>query len=147
MSGYLAQPREEWPIVDGWFHTGDLGRLDRDGFLYLAGRRSDMIIRGGENIFPAEAQTVLEQHPAVARVAVVGLPDARWGEIVAAAVVTVQGATVTDGELAEFCRGRLAGFKSPTRYTFVAELPTNSTGKVRPAAVRALFERAAGPDA
>jgi acyl-CoA synthetase (AMP-forming)/AMP-acid ligase II len=116
---------------DGVLHTGDLGRLDDDGYLFLVGRRGDKIIRGGENIYPVEVERVLEQHPAVREAAVIGVPDRRYGELVKAVVVPV----VADDppsteELREFSRDHLAGFKVPTEWTFASELPRNASGKL-----------------
>jgi acyl-CoA synthetase (AMP-forming)/AMP-acid ligase II len=116
---------------DGILHTGDLGRLDDDGYLFLVGRRGDKIIRGGENIYPVEVEHVLEQHPEVREAAVIGVPDRRYGELVKAVVVPV----VADDppsteELREFARKHLAGFKVPTEWAFAAELPRNASGKL-----------------
>jgi acyl-CoA synthetase (AMP-forming)/AMP-acid ligase II len=117
-------------LKDGWLLTRDLGWLDQDGYLFLAGRKSDMIIRGGENIAPEEVEVVLAAHPAVDEVAVVGIPDVEWGEVVAAAVVLRPGMDVSASDLIAFCRQRLASFKTPERVVFVSELPRNSLGKV-----------------
>jgi len=116
---------------DGWLHTGDLGYLDTEGFLHLAGRIGDMIIRGGENIQPAEVERVLEAHPAIRDVAVVGVPDRRWGEIVGACYVLHGDAEPpSDKELAAYARKYLASFKTPVVWTAMAELPRNAAGKV-----------------
>jgi acyl-CoA synthetase (AMP-forming)/AMP-acid ligase II len=115
---------------DGWLLTRDLGWLDDDGYLFLAGRTSDMIIRGGENIAPEEVEVVLATHPAVDDVAVFGLPDVEWGEIIVAAVVLHDGRAVSETELIEFARQRLASFKKPERVVFMTELPRNALGKV-----------------
>jgi len=130
MSGYLGQPElTAQSIVDGWFRAGDMASMDDEGFLYLATRKADMIIRGGENVYPNEIESVLAEHPLVAAVAVVGLPDERWGEIVAAAVV-VRGGDPDESQLRDWCRARLASYKVPERFAFLVELPTNATGKV-----------------
>jgi acyl-CoA synthetase (AMP-forming)/AMP-acid ligase II len=125
-AGHLFQPDP-----DGWLRTGDLGRLDGDGYLYLAGRRGDKIVRGGENIYPVEVEEVLLSHPAVREVAVVGVPDRRWGEVVKAFVVpsdpTVRPAAE---DLRAFARSRLAGFKVPMEWEFIESLPRNQAGKV-----------------
>ncbi len=113
-----------------WFHTGDLGYADREGFLYIADRKKDMIISGGENIYPAEVEQVLYQHPAVADVAVIGIPDARWGEAAMAIVVLKPGAATTPEEITAACGGRLARYKIPRRVAFVEALPRNAAGKV-----------------
>lgn len=132
MSGYLDNPRASADaLAKGWFRAGDLARMDQDGYLYLSGRKKDMIIRGGENVYPIEIETVLFEHDAIKDVAVVGLPDEHWGETVAAFVVLEPGATTpTDRELAEFCRSRLARYKVPTSYLWVDTFPLNASGKV-----------------
>jgi long-chain acyl-CoA synthetase len=114
----------------GWFHTGDIGRRDADGFYFIADRKSDMIIRGGENIYPREIDELLYTHPAVAAAATVGVPDELYGEEVAAFVTLREGASATEAELIEFCRSRLADFKCPKSVRFLAELPKGPTGKV-----------------
>jgi acyl-CoA synthetase (AMP-forming)/AMP-acid ligase II len=113
---------------DGWFYPGDLAELDEAGYVYLKGRRKDMIIRGGVNIYPTDIESVLQQHPAVAEAAVVGAPDREFGEQVAAFVVTRQ--PVPSAELVDWCRARLASYKAPKFITVVPELPRNSSGKV-----------------
>jgi acyl-CoA synthetase (AMP-forming)/AMP-acid ligase II len=115
---------------DGWLPTRDMGWTDADGYLYVAGRKDDMIIRGGENIAPAEVESVLIAHPAVEEAAVVGVPDVEWGQKVAAFVVLRPGAQATAEEIAEFCRQRLASFKKPEIVHFLPELPKNPLGKV-----------------
>ncbi|HEV2802989.1 MAG TPA: AMP-binding protein [Pyrinomonadaceae bacterium] len=114
----------------GWFHTGDIGYRDREGFFYIADRKSDMIIRGGENIYPREIDELLYTHPAVASAATVGVPDELYGEEVAAFVVLKEGAEATAEELLEFCREHLADFKCPKTIRFLAEMPKGPTGKV-----------------
>ena len=114
----------------GWIYTGDLGYRDDDGYFFLVGRASDMIIRAGENIAPEEVEVVLNTHPAVDESAVFGIADNTWGEAVAAAVVLKAGAAVQEAELVEWCRERLASFKKPERLTFIDELPRNPLGKV-----------------
>ena len=116
---------------DGWQHTGDLGWLDADGYLYLVGRKGDMIIRGGENVYPLEVENVLTEHPAVADAVVVGVPDQRLGETVKAYVVPANGAAPPDQDaLRAFARERLAGFKVPAVWEFTDSLPRNTNGKV-----------------
>ncbi len=116
---------------DGWLRTGDLGRLDDEGYLFLSGRKGDKIIRGGENVYPIEVELVLTSHPAVAEACVFGLPDRMLGEIVAAAVVPTPGAELPSWDaLHTYARLSLAGFKVPSRWEQVAELPRNATGKV-----------------
>jgi acyl-CoA synthetase (AMP-forming)/AMP-acid ligase II len=116
---------------DGWLHTGDLGRLDAEGYLFLVGRRGDKIIRGGENIYPIEVEQVLERHPAVQEAAVVGIANRKWGEIVRAVVVPSDPSNPpSDNELRAYVRRSLAGFKVPTEWEFVAALPRSATGKL-----------------
>jgi acyl-CoA synthetase (AMP-forming)/AMP-acid ligase II len=130
MSGFLTPfTGERPPIIDGWFRGGDMARKDREGYLYLAGRRDDMVLRGGENIYPFEIEGVLQSHRDVVDVAVFGLPDPYWGEIVAAAVVGAKGVEITEADLQEFARCHLAKYKVPDRVIFVEELPRNSSGK------------------
>ncbi|WP_329310874.1 class I adenylate-forming enzyme family protein [Streptomyces sp. NBC_01262] len=116
---------------EGWLHSGDLGRIAADGYLYLSGRRNDMIIRGGENVHPLEVETVLAAHPAVADAAVVGRPDDRLGQTVVAFVVPADPAAPPDPDaLRTYARDRLSGFKVPARWCFVADLPRNANGKI-----------------
>ncbi len=126
------------PDPDGWRRTGDLAMVDADGYVYLRGRRLDRIVRGGENIYPIEIETVLGMHPGVADVCVIGVPDRRWGEIVKAVVVPVPGATSIDAsELQAYVRERLAHFKVPAVVEFIDALPRTPTGKVLRRALRA----------
>jgi len=117
-------------LRDGWFHTGDLARRDEEGYYYIAGRAKDMIISGGENIYPAEVEAVLHAHPAVAAAALVGLPDAKWGEVPIAVIIKRDAATVTPAEIIEFCATRLARYKLPKQILFVEEFPLSASGKV-----------------
>ena len=114
----------------GWFHTGDIGYRDEDGYFFIVDRKSDMIIRGGENIYPREIDEVLYQHPAIAAAAVVGIPDSLYGEEVAAVVVLKKGATSTEAEVIEFCKARLADYKCPKTVRFVEDIPKGPTGKL-----------------
>jgi fatty-acyl-CoA synthase len=114
----------------GWFHTGDLGRADEDGFITLVDRKKDMIISGGENVYPVEVEQVLYRHPGVAEVAVIGIPDERWGEMVCAVVVPKEGSTIAGEDVIRYVRERIAHFKSPRRVEVVDELPRTATGKV-----------------
>lgn len=124
--------------ADGWLHTGDLGVVDADGYLRLCGRRHDMVVRGGENIYPLEIENVLSTHPAVAAVGVVGVPETRLGETLAAFIVPADSARPPrPGELGSFARVVLAGFKIPSYWYTVAELPLNSAGKLDRATLRA----------
>ena len=131
MIGYWNQPEAtRRAIRDGWFHTGDAGYLDNDGYIYIYDRVKDMIISGGENIYPAEVESALFGHPAVADVAVIGVPDEKWGEAVKAMVVKKPDATVTPEELIAFARERIAGYKTPRTVDFVEALPRTPTGKI-----------------
>jgi acyl-CoA synthetase (AMP-forming)/AMP-acid ligase II len=116
--------------ADGWLPTRDMGWIDRDGYLYIAGRKDDMIIRGGENIAPAEIEAVLVSHPAIDEAAVVGVPDDEWGQRVAAFVVLRPGASASADDLSEWCRARLASFKKPEIFRFLPDLPKNPMGKI-----------------
>jgi long-chain acyl-CoA synthetase len=132
MAGYWNMPEATAASIteDGWFRSGDAGYLDADGYLYIHDRVKDMIISGGENIYPAEVESVLMSHPAVADVAVIGVPDDRWGEAVKAVLVPAADAPATDQELIAFCRENLAHYKCPTSVDRVDGLPRNPTGKV-----------------
>lgn len=126
---------------DGWFHTGDVGRRDAEGFLYVVDRKKDIIVTGGENVSSREVEDVLHLHPAVREVAVVGEPDAQWGENVCAFVALRTGATAAADELVDLVRARLAGYKKPKRVVFVDELPKNASGKIAKAELRARLTR------
>jgi acyl-CoA synthetase (AMP-forming)/AMP-acid ligase II len=147
MQGYLDDAEATRAAIrDGWLHTGDLGRLDDDGFLYITGRLKEIIITGGENVSPEEVEGALARHPAVAEVAVFGSPHPRWGEQVTAAVVKRPGASVSDAELVEFARPVLARFKLPREVVFVDVLPKTSAGKVKRRDLRDAFTRARSDD-
>jgi len=117
-------------IIDGWLHTGDIGYLDEDGYLFITGRKKDLIIRGGENISTGEIEDVLEAHPKVAEAAVIGAPDVEWGEVVKAVIVPADGERPTLEELVEYTKGQLASYKAPSYIAIVDELPRNPMGKV-----------------
>lgn len=117
-------------LRDGWLCTGDAGRLDAEGYLHITDWVKDMIVSGGENVYPAMVEQVLAEHPAVAEVAVIGVPDERWGETVKAVVVLCPGAPATEGEIIDFCRGRLGGFQRPHSVDVIAALPRTTSGKV-----------------
>lgn len=125
---YRRESATDATIVDGWVRTGDLGWFDEDGFLHLTGRKKDVIISGGENIYPKEIEDVLHEHPAVREAAVVGLPDERWGQSVAAAVIS-RAPDLTAEELVEFCRGRMARYKVPKRIVFFQDFPRAMGGQ------------------
>jgi fatty-acyl-CoA synthase len=133
MTGYWNDPERTAEAIDGdgWMHTGDLAVMDGDGYVNIVGRSKDMVIRGGENIYPREIEEFLYTHPAVLDVQVVGVPDARYGEQLLAAVRLQPGATVTEDELREFCRGTIAHYKVPAYVQFVDEFPMTVTGKVQ----------------
>jgi fatty-acyl-CoA synthase len=133
MQGYLGDPAATQAAIDhgGWLHTGDLGSMDSRGYCRIEGRIKDMIIRGGENIYPREIEAVLLGHPAITGAAVVGIADRFWGEVVGAAISTSAAAPPTETELAEFCRTRLAAYKVPVRWLFTSALPLTATGKIR----------------
>lgn len=136
MSGYLDMADETARAFrDGWFWGGDLARRDAEGYLYLAGRAKDMIIRGGENIYPVEIETVLAAHPSVANCAVVARPDERWGEVVVAFVEARAGHEADAGELRRHCRDALASYKVPAEFRF-EEMPRNASGKILKRALR-----------
>jgi len=120
----------EAAFADGWLLTGDVAERDAEGFYRIAGRIKDMVISGGENVYPAEIEDVLHAHPAVLEAAVVGVPDERWGEACAAFVVLREGSNVGTEELQSLCRDRLARFKVPKTFAFVDALPRSSMGKV-----------------
>jgi acyl-CoA synthetase (AMP-forming)/AMP-acid ligase II len=137
MSGYLGQPElTAASLRDGWFRAGDLAWRDKDGYLFLAGRADDMIIRGGENVYPVEIEDVLADLPAVCEVAVVGEPDPYWGEVVTAVVSLDVGASLSYEELVAHCNSRLARYKVPHRLVIAPELPKNPTGKIRKGMLR-----------
>ena len=115
---------------DGWLHTGDLGQIDEEGFLYVTGRRSEVIVTGGENVMPAEVEAVLVSHPAVADAAVVGRPDPEWQEAVCALVVLADGAEAGEEQLRDHCAASLARYKVPKRVDFVSSLPRTASGKL-----------------
>jgi long-chain acyl-CoA synthetase len=126
---------------NGWFHTGDIGYRDADGFYYIVDRKSDMIIRGGENIYPREIDEVLYQHPDIASAAVIGVPDNLYGEEVAAFVVLKPGASKSEQEVIDYCKARLADFKCPKTVRFVEDIPKGPTGKLLKRELAKMFTR------
>lgn len=141
MSGYWRQPAETAAVLssDGWFRTGDIGVADDERFVYIRGRTKEVIISGGENIYPAEVEDALYQHPAVADCAVIGVPDDHWGEVGRAVVVVRDGAKVEATELLEFLGGRIARFKVPKSVIFTDALPRTASGKLIRNELRARF--------
>jgi long-chain acyl-CoA synthetase len=131
-------------LVDGYFATGDVGRIDADGFLYILDRKKDMIIAGGVNIYPAEVESVLRKHSSVFDAAAFGVPNVEWGEEVRAVVECAPGRTVSEEELLAFVSTDLAGYKRPRRIDFVEELPRNAAGKVLKAELRAPHWKSSG---
>lgn len=139
MVGYWNRPEDTAAaIVDGWLHTGDVAVVDKDGYIYIHDRIKDMIISGGENVYPAEIENVLLGHPGIADVAVIGQPSAKWGEAPLAVVVRSDD-EVTEGDVLTFCEGRLARYKLPRCATFVDEIPRNPTGKALKRVLREQF--------
>jgi len=131
LKGYFKNPAAtEQAFRNGWFHTGDVGYRDQDGFFYIVDRKTDMIIRGGENIYPREIDEVLYQHPAVAAAATIGVPDPLYGEEVAAFIVLKDGAKVSEQDLIDHCRNDLADYKCPKRIHIVRDIPKGPTGKL-----------------
>jgi len=131
MTGYWKNPElTAKALRGGWLHTGDMGTIDEDGYIYLMDRKADMIITGGENVYPQEVENVLYSHPAIKECAVVAAPDDRWGERVQAVVVPKSGQVVTEEELIKHCKGKLAGYKCPKKIEFWGELPKTPVGKI-----------------
>jgi O-succinylbenzoic acid--CoA ligase len=142
MAGYVNQPdATRAAIVDGWLHTGDIGRIDADGYLYVLDRRDDLIVTGGENVYPAEVEAALLSHHGVAEAGVVGVADEMWGQRVVAVVrFGNASANIELAELASHCRDRIAGYKVPREIRVVDEpLPRTASGKLRRSALRALI--------
>jgi fatty-acyl-CoA synthase len=141
MLGYNDNPAATAAAVDaeGWLHTGDLGAMDARGYVRVTGRVKEMIIRGGENLFPAEIENILLEHPDVAEVAVVGIPDTRWGEIVACFVRLSPGAHLDRNALIAHCRANIAPQKTPARWIEVKEWPLTGSGKIQKFVLRDQF--------
>jgi fatty-acyl-CoA synthase len=140
-SGYFNDPEATRAAVDaeGWFHTGDMARVDEDGFYTIADRKKDMFISGGENVYPVEIEKALYEHPAVAQCAVIGVPDEKWGEVGKAVVVLRPEAAATEADLLDHCRGRLARYKVPRSVVFVDALPLSAAGKILKRELRERF--------
>jgi len=133
------------PIKDGWFHTGDIGRVDEDGYITIVDRMKDLIIRGGYNVYPRDVEDALLDHPEVAMAAVVGRPDPRLGEEVVAFVSLAEGSTATEADLIEFTKGRLAAHKYPRTVTVLPQIPLTSVGKLDRKRLRAAVSEAVVP--
>lgn len=130
-NGYWKRPEETAAAIkDGWVTVGDLARRDAEGFIYIVDRKKDMIITGGVNVYPREIEEVLVRHPDIAEVAVIGVPDARWGETLLTFAVVRPGSTLTAADIVAFCHGKLAAFKIPKELELIDALPRNANGKV-----------------
>ena len=142
MKGYANQESATAALLDenGWLHTRDMGYIDEDGYVYLVGRKDDIIIRGGENIAPAEIEAVLHAHPAIDEAAIIGAPDEDFGQKIVAFVALKSGQSVTANEVSDFCKERLASFKKPEEINFIDELPKNPLGKVLKKELKALYQ-------
>lgn len=142
MKGYWNNPEATAAALKGgWLYTGDLAYKDAEGFIYIADRKKDMIISGGENIYPAEVESVIHGHPKVADVGVIGFPDEKWGEAVKAVVVVKPGETLTEQELIEWLKGKIAKFKIPKKVVFTEQLPRNPSGKILKRILREQFNK------
>ena len=143
MRGYYGDPAAtDAALRDGWLHTGDIGYLDEDGDLFILQRRDDLIVSGGENIYPAEVERVIRSHPQVAEVVVFGAPDAHWGQRVAALIQPVFGASISTKDIDRFLRERLASYKVPRQIFFVDALPLTASGKIQRREARRIFDDA-----
>jgi long-chain acyl-CoA synthetase len=138
MRGYYKKPEATAEAMrGGWFHTGDVARMDAEGYLFIMDRKKDMIIRGGFNVYPREIEEVLVTHPQVSLAAVIGVPSDRLGEEIKAYVVRKPGATITEDELMAWCKGTMADYKYPRHIEFRDALPMNATGKILKRELRA----------
>ena len=140
LAGYWEQPEESAKALeDGWFHTGDGGFIDDEGYLNIADRKKDVIITGGENVSSIEVEDAIFSHPDVAEVAVIGVPDEKWGETIKALVVKAEGSPMTEQELIDYVKGRVARFKAPTSVEFRDVLARTATGKLQKFKLRAPY--------
>ena len=146
MQGYWEDPARTAEAIDaqGWMHTGDLAVMDDEGYVNIVGRIKDMVIRGGENVYPREIEEFLYRHPKVQDVQVVGLPDKKYGEELCAWIIAKPGQTLTEGEVREFCKGKIAHYKVPRYMKFVTEFPMTVTGKIQKFKIRELMQQELG---
>ena len=141
-SGYLNQEKlKKEVLVDGWFRTGDMGYLDKEGYLYLKDRKQDLIVTGGENVYSSEVEAVLNRHPGVLEVAVIGIPDEIYGEKVIAVVTALSEPVLTQDDLIDFCRGKIGGYKIPKEIHFVENIPKSALGKVLKTELRRKYSK------
>jgi long-chain acyl-CoA synthetase len=139
-SGYLNLPEQNAQVFrDGWFHTGDVGTMDAEGYMSLLDRKKDMIITGGENVYSSEVEAAIYQHPAVSECAVVGVPDERYGEALFAAIVLAPGQSAAAEDIIEHCRARIGGFKIPRQMAFLPQLPKSAMGKILKTEIRRIY--------
>ena len=138
MQGYWGDVEKTREAIDleGWMHTGDLATMDDEGYVNIVGRIKDMVIRGGENIYPREIEEYLYRHPKVQDVQVVGLPDKKYGEELCAWIITKPGQALTEGDIRNFCKGQIAHYKVPRYIQFVTEFPMTVTGKIQKFKIR-----------
>ena len=145
MKEYYKNPEAtEEAFRGGWFHSGDLVRMDDEGFIYVVDRKKDMIISGGENIYPAEIEQVLMKHPDIRECAVIGVADEKWGESVKAVIVKREGAELNEEDIIRFCQNQLASYKKPRQVQFLDALPRNAAGKILKKALRQAEEGVTG---
>jgi fatty-acyl-CoA synthase len=146
MKGYWDEPEKTADVLDenGWMHSGDLATLDQDGYCNIVGRVKDMVIRGGENIYPREVEEFLHQHPAVQNVQCFGIPNPKYGEVLCAWIHLKEGATITETEVKQFCDGKIAHYKVPTHVQFVTDYPMTITGKIQKFKMREMMAESLG---
>jgi fatty-acyl-CoA synthase len=131
MKEYYRKPEEtQKTFSDGWLLTGDLATIDQDGYITIVDRKKDMIISGGENVYSVEVEQVLNSHPQVLEAATIGVPDEKWGEMVAAIIVSKNGEPIDEEEVQRYCKDRLAGYKIPKKFFYSDVLPRNASGKI-----------------
>jgi long-chain acyl-CoA synthetase len=138
--GYHNRPAENAAVFrNGWFHTGDVGRVDDEGYIFVQDRKKDMVVTGGENVYTSEVEAAIYRHPGVHEVAVVGVPDERFGEALCAVIVPSPGTTLTAHEIIAHCRSHIGGYKIPRRITFLEALPKSAMGKVLKSELRRMM--------